>query len=449
MKVYHLRALVACVSLFGFAGQMTLAKTTKKAPAKVSNKKGAALTPLSLVNDMRSSLVYIVKNSKEINPKAKQAKPYWMALNSAWDGVDLMEAGIKKKDVGMLKGLEDTGRGVTQLAASWGMIRGAYPKSTVGRGVSSLYKAYETYNEHFGPHVAAFKKKGPLTAKQKAQMDRSGKQLDTMFANLKKVNSKAKPKSYQSRMIQDIVGLVNTLDRVRSKGKGKLGYASYMYQWDRLQDTMWAYSEIAVDLYPDFYDSAWSTLETDIEAMDTCFGDEEEQFESYAEWDYAEEEIEEYDDYYEETGVVEEVTDEDEQEYADDVEDYNEDEAVDEDEELEEEAEEELDEDEGGDSLIDEVGDSDGDDDGDGVADEEDTDDDNDGVCDEQDTDDDCDGVADEEDADTEAEEEEEEEMEDDNGIAEECEDPGCGGGCEGGCSDGGGGCDGGGCCQE
>ena len=447
MKAYHLRALVACVSIFGFAGQMTLAKAPKKAPAKVSNKKGAQPGPLSLVGDMRSSLIYIVKNSKDVSPKAKQAKPYWMALNSAWDGLDLMEEGIKKKNASMLTGLEDTGRGITQLAASWGMLRGAYPKSTVGRGVSSLHSAYEMYIEHYGPHVARFKKKGPLTAKEKAQMERSGKQLDTMFANLKKVNSKAKPKSYQSRMIQDIAGLVNKLDNVRSKGKGRLGYAAYMYQWGRLQNTMWAYSEIAADLFPDFYDSAWSTLETDIEAMDTCFGSEEEQFENYADWDYTEDTIEDYDNYYEETGVVDEVSDEDEKEYADDVADYDEDAAVEEDEDLEEEADEELsdEESEGEDSLADDVGDSDGDDDGDGVADEEDTDDDNDGVCDEQDTDDDGDGVADEEDADTEEEEAEEEAEEDDNGISEACEDPGCsGGGCDGGCSDGGGGC-----CEE
>jgi hypothetical protein len=439
MKSLQLIQILACFSLFGMTAQTIQAKTTK-APAKVSNKKGDQPGPLSLVDDMRKSLIYIIQHSEEVNPKAKQTKPYWLALNAAWDGIDVMEEGIKKKDASMITGLEDTGRGITQLAASWGMIRGAYPKSTVGRGVSSLHSAYEMYQEHYGPHVARFKKKGPLTDKEKAHMAQSSKQLDGLFANLKKVNGKAKPKSFQSRMVHDIVGLINNLDRCRTNGKGRLGYASYMYQWSRLQNALWAYSEIISVNYADFYES-WSILESDIEVMNTCFGNEEELFESYSEWEYTEDTIEEYDEYYEETAVVEEVeeevSEEEEAAFEKQVEEYEEEAAVEEDEELEEESEEELsqEEEESEDSLFEEVGESYGDDDGDGVQDEEDTDDDNDGVADSEDTDDDCDGVADEEDADTEEEDAEEMEEEDCNGIAEECESSGCeGGGC---CSDG------------
>lgn len=451
MKIFQLTQIIACLSVFGMAAQTIQAKTTK-APAKVSNKTGDQPGPLSLVGDMRKSLIYIVQHSDEVNPKAKQTKPYWLALNAAWDGIDVMEEGIKKKDASMIKGLEDTGRGITQLAASWGMIRGAYPKSTVGRGVSSLHSAYEMYQEHYGPHVARFKKKGPLTAKEKAHMAQSSRQLDTLFANLKKVNGKAKPKSFQSRMVHDIVSLINNLDRCRTKGKGRLGYASYMYQWSRLQNAMWAYSEIISVNYSEFYES-WSILESDIEVMNTCFGSEEELFESYESWDYTEDTIEEYDEYYEETAVVEEVeeevSEEEETAFEEEIEEYNEEEAVEESEELDEESDEELSEEESceaDESLFEEVGESYGDDDGDGVDDEEDTDDDNDGTADCADTDDDCDGVADEEDADTEEEEAEEMEEEDCNGISEECEES-CSGGCEGGCS---GGCDGGcggGCC--
>ncbi len=451
MRFIKLFQIAVCLSLSGLAGHTAPAKASK-APVKVSNKKGDQPGPLSLVGDMRKSLIYIVQHSDEVNPKAKQTKPYWLALNAAWDGIDVMEEGIKKKDSSMIKGLEDTGRGITQLAASWGMIRGAYPKSTVGRGVSSLHSAYEMYQEHYGPHVARFKKKGPLTAKEKAHMAQSSKQLDTLFANLKKVNGKAKPKSFQSRMVHDIVSLINNLDRCRTKGKGRLGYASYMYQWSRLQNAMWAYSEIISVNYAEFYES-WSILESDIEVMNTCFGSEEELFESYESWDYTEDTIEEYDEYYEETSVVEEVeeevSEEEETAFEEEIEEYNEEEAVEESEELDEESDEELSEEdscEADESLFEEVGESYGDDDGDGVDDEEDMDDDNDGTADCADTDDDCDGVADEEDADTEEEEAEEMEEEDCNGISEECEES-CSGGCEGGCS---GGCDGGcggGCC--
>jgi len=460
MKLHNLILLSVGLGLFGISALPAQAAGKKKAPAKVSNKKGEPLTPAKLVEDMKSSVVYIVSKSEGVNTKAKQARPYWLGLNSIIDGIDVLEGGMKKKDAGILKGLEEIGRGLTQTSASWAMIRGAYPKSTAGRGISSLHTAYETYLEHFGPAVARYKKKAPLSEKEKASLARSSQQLDALFANLNKVYAKAKPKSYQQRMLHDLVDLINSLDRARDRGRGKLGYASYMYQWNRLQQTLWAYSDIIFTLYPDFYEQSWQLLENDIEQMNVCFGSEEEIYASFYEetnWDISQEIIEEYDDYYEETSVVEEIEEnfdekEVEAEFAEvtGLEDELDEENVDkleDNEALEDEIEEEISEEEvdSEHSLAEDVGESYGDDDGDGVDDEEDTDDDNDGVSDCQDTDDDGDGVCDTNDEDTEEEEEEEMSEDDDNGIAECVEgDYDCGDGCsDGGCS----GC--GGCCQE
>jgi hypothetical protein len=436
MKQHTTLVLLAC---FGFTGLTEIpleAKAPKKPAAAASNKKGKAPTAQSLVDDMRKAVIYIVQQSEPINDKAKQTKPYWQGLSDTWDGLDLMEDGIAKKNANMLKGLETVGRGLTQTAASWGMIRGKYPKVTAGRGITALHNAYEMYAEHYGPAVARYRQKTPLSAKEKEHLAKSSKQLDALFANLNKVYAKAKPKSWQERLLKDLVGLINDLDRTRQKGKGKLGYASYMYQWNRLQNAMWAYSEIISIAYPEFYE-VWAVLEDDIEVMNVCFGSEEEVYAYYEEWEYTEQVIEEYDDYYEEVAVVETISEEEETSLEEDLEEYEEEDA-----ELEEEFDEELEEEdvESEDSLFEEVGESYGDDDGDGIDDEEDTDDDNDGTADCEDTDDDCDGVCDTSDADTEEEEEEEMEEEDDNGIAEECEgDYGCDGCC--------GGCDG--CCEE
>jgi hypothetical protein len=463
--MFNLRTTLTALACIGFTclsmPSLEAKTTSKKAPAKSSNKKGKAPGPTDLVHDMQKAVAYIINAAEKskISQKSTKTRPFWGGVVDAWEGLETMEGGIKSKNANMLVGLEDTGRGVTQLAASWGMIRGAYPNSTVGRGVIALHNAYEMYNEHYGPHLARYRQKQPLSAKEKANLARSSKQLDGLFSNLKKVNSKAKPKSYQQRMLNDLVDLINGLDRTRNKGKGKLGYASYMYQWNRLQQAMWAYSEIVSMIYPEFYEF-WAVLEDDIEQMDTCFGSEEELFDAhYEDWDYTEDTIEEYDDYYEETAAicdVEEDEIDDSEENLDDIpEDDEEEELTDEEEELEddleEEFEEELDEEciDDDQSLFDDVGESYGDDDGDGIDNEEDTDDDNDGVCDEQDADDDGDGVDDACDADTEEEEEEEMEEEDCNGIAEECEGVydcsggGCSDGCCGGC------CGGGGCCEE
>lgn len=416
-------ALTACLGL-SLAPVLPLHGKEKK-PSKGNHKKGAAPTPASLVDDMKASVVYIVKNAGDISPKSKQAKPFWMALKTICDSLDLMETGIQKKSPDMLKGLDGTGRGITQLAATWGIIRGAHPKSAVGRGVVSLSSAYEMYLEHFGPAVASYKqgggKKGKLTAAEIALIEKSAAQLATMLDHLEQVAAKAKAKSWQERMILDLVNLVEALDAI--EGSDRRAYAKFLYQWDRLENALAAYSEIVEVYYPEYY-TTWKILDSDCTAMSTLFTTETWSY--YESWEYTSVSIENYEDYYEETAITESVTEEEETQFEESLESYEEETATEESAEEEEELEEEvaIDE-EDDDSLFEEVEDSEDDEDGDGIADEEDADDDNDGVADDEDTDDDGDGVSDEEDADDEEEEDEEEE-DDDDGIAECCEDCCC-----------------------
>jgi len=422
MKKIHL-TLIRSVA---FAASLCLGLTPAVSlHGKAKNKKGAPPTASSLVDDMKASVVYIVKNSKDINPKSKQAVPYWSSLKTIIDGIDLMDAGIQKKSPDMLKGLDLTGQGITQLAATWGMIRGAHPKSTVGRGVVSLSTAYDMYVNHFGPSVASYKKgggkKGKLTPAELALIEKSGTQLDSLLGKLEKVAGKARPKSYQERMILDLVNLVEQLAAV--EGDGRLAYAKYQYQWNRLQNALAAYSNIIRSFYPEYY-TVWQVLDSDTTAMNTLFY--EDAWSYYESWNYYEVSIENYESYYEETSITESISETEETEYEEDLEEYNEEEATEEDEDDEAELEEEVEiDEEGDDSLFEEVEDSDDDEDGDGVSDEEDTDDDNDGTSDEEDGDDDGDGLEDEEEDEEscdEEEAEEEEEEEEDDGIAECCE---------------------------
>ncbi|MDZ4406331.1 hypothetical protein [Prosthecobacter sp.] len=420
-------AFAASLSLLGVPGMTLHGKD--KTPSKAHNKKGAAPTAASLVDDMKTSVIYIVKNAKDISPKSKQAVPFWSSLKTIIEGIDLMDAGIQKKSPEMLKGLDIAGQGITELAATWGMIRGAHPKSTVGRGVVSLSTAYDLYVNHFGPSVASYKKgggkKGKLTDAEIALIEKSGTQLEALLGKLEKVAAKAKPKSYQERMILDLVNLVEQLAAV--EGDGRLAYAKYQYQWNRLQNALAAYSNIIKAYYPDYY-VVWQVLDSDSSAMNTLFYADAWSY--YETWNYYEVSIENYESYYEEISITETITETEETQYEETLESYEEETATEEDAEDEAELEEEIEVDEEeGDSLFEEVEDSDCDEDGDGESDAEDTDDDNDGVSDEEDGDDDGDGLEDEEEdeeACDEEDEEEEEEDEEDDGIAECCEDCCC-----------------------
>lgn len=412
----------ASLSLIGVPGMSLHGKD--KAPSKAHNKKGTPPTAASLVGDMKASVIFIAKNAKDINPKSKQAVPFWASLKKAAEGVDLMEAGIQNKSPDMLKGLSTVGLGVTELGATWGIIRSAHPKSTVGRGLKSLNAAYEMYMNHFGPSVAAFKKgggkKGKLTDAELAMIEKSGTQLEALLGNLEKVHAAAKPKSYQSRMSFDIIGLIKQL--VGIEGEDRSAYAKYQYQWNRLQNALAAYSNITKAYYPAYYKSSWSLLDPITSSMGSLFGSTAWSY--YEGWEYSSVSISNYASYYEETSITESITESEETSYEESIEAYDEESATEEDSEDEEEIEEELDEeeDEDEDSLFEEASDCEDDEDGDGVADEEDQDDDNDGVSDEEDGDDDGDGLEDEEEDEEEEEEEEEMEEEDDDGVAECCE---------------------------
>lgn len=413
-------SLVLGLSLLGISSLPRAYGQEAKAKGKHQHKKGPAPTAASLVKDMQVSLAYIAKNSKDISPKSKQAVPYYSALKRTAMGINQMEKGLAEKSPEMLKGLETTGQGVAQLSATWAILRGAHPKSQVGRGVRSLDAAYEMYLTHFGPSVAVLKKgggkKGKLTDAEVAELQKAVPELEALLDRLEVAAGKARPKSYQSRMIADLIELVNKILTIEGTDRG--AYAKYQYQTGRLRHCLAAYGDITRVYYPDYYESSWGLLTPAVNLLSALFRSSAWSY--YDGWDYYSYSIANYGEYYETTWISTQVEVTEVSTYEETLESYSEESATEEETEDEEVIDEELDaeeDDEG--SLVDEAADDEDDADADGIDDEEDTDDDNDGIADEEDTDDDGDGESDEEDA----EEEEEEEMEDDSdddGVADD-----------------------------
>lgn len=423
-------AFIASLSLLGVSG-LPVQGQDAKAKKPPHNKKGAPPTPVSLVKDMKASVAFIAKNSKDINPKSKQAVPFYSALKSTAKGLDLLEKGIADKSPEMLKGLDATGEGVTQLSTTWAIIRGAHPKSQVGRGVKSLDAAYEMYLTHYGPSVAVLKKggkKGKLTDAELAEIQKAGPQMEELIGNLKQAAATAKPKSYQHRMIGDLIALATKILGIQGTDRGT--YAKYQYQTGRLRNSLGAYGNITRCYYPDYYQSSWGKLTPVVNVLSAIFGGSA--WNNYDGWDYYNSSISNYGEYYETTSISSSIEVSEVSSYEESVESYSEETATEEDTEDEEEIDEEQEEDDDDQSLSDEAADCDDDADGDGISDEEDTDDDNDGIADEEDTDDDGDGESDEEDADDEDEGEDEDE---DDGEDDDCD----------GAAD----CDDGGCCEQ
>ncbi|MDI1314215.1 hypothetical protein [Prosthecobacter sp.] len=418
-------AFIASLSLIGVSGLTVQGQEAKAKGKPAHNKKGAAPTPASLVKDMKASVAFIAKNSKDISPKSKQAVPFYSALKSTAKGLDLLEKGIADKSPEMLKGLDATGEGVTQLATTWAIIRGAHPKSQVGRGVKSLDAAYEMYLTHYGPSVAVLKKggkKGKLTDAELAEIEKAGPQMEELIGNLKQAAATAKPKSYQSRMIGDLIGLATKILGIQGTDRGT--YAKYQYQTGRLRNSLGAYGKITKCYYPDYYQSSWGKLTPIVNVLASIFGASSWGY--YDGWNYYDSSISNYGEYYETTSISMSIEVSEVSTYEESVESYSEEFATEEDSEDEEEIDEEQEEDTDDDddqSLSDEAADCEDDDDGDGISDEEDDDDDNDGTSDEEDTDDDGDGESDEEDADDDEEEEGEDEDEDeDDGEDDDCD---------------------------
>ena len=420
-------AFIAGLSLLAVSG-LPVQGQEAKAKKPAHNKKGAPPTAASLVKDMKASLAFIAKNSKDISPKSKQAVPFYAALKSTAKGLDQLEKGIADKSPEMLKGLDTTGEGVTQISTTWAIIRGAHPKSQVGRGVKSLDAAYEMYLSHFGPSVAILKKgggkKGKLTDAELAEIQGAGPKMEELIGNLKQAQAAAKPKSYQHRMIADLIGLATKILGIQGTDRGT--YAKYQYQTGRLRNSMGAYGNISRSYYPDYYQSSWGKLTPFVNVLTSIFGGSAWGY--YDGWNYYDSSIANYGSYYESTSISSSISSSEVSSYEESVESYSEESATEEDAEDEEEIDEEQDEEEDDDqSLADEAADCEDDDDGDGISDEEDDDDDNDGVSDEEDTDDDGDGEADEEDADEDEEEEEEDDGDDDDcDGAADCDDGGC-----------------------
>ncbi len=405
------------------------AKSAPKAPAKASaalkaapkpiskgktaryNKKGAKPTPASLVHDMQEAIAYIaIEGKKDLNPKSKQERPFWGGLKLASESVDLMESGIKAKDSSMLKGLDGLGRGIGQIGAAWGVLRGGAKTSKIGRGVLALHAAYETYLTNFGPVVARYKKAGPVSKGEKVSLLKAQGEAKKLRASLTKLQAKAGKSSLEARMVTDLLRLLAELAKISVDNSSH--YCQYMHYWERFSVTFYSYNECIEVWYPVFY-SNWKTVYTDYSVVSTVFSSGA--WSWYESWDYTSESVESYGDYYESTVEVEtsELTEEETF-----VESYEESSAT-EDSELEAEYEVGSADGEVDGSFSDEAMDDSDDADADGVEDEADTDDDNDGTADAADTDDDGDGVSDAEDVDMGPGADQDSEDSDDDGVSD------------------------------
>lgn len=376
---------------------LATAKPAAEAPAKHKRKEGAAPTAASLVADMRKSVAFIAKSAKDkISTKSKEARPFWSALKDSSKALDLLESGIKAKDANMPKGLDALGRSLPQLSASWGVLRGHHEGLQVGRGVIALSKGYDTYLFHFGPAVARKKQGGEVTAAEKTKLTKSRGEVAKLKVQLTSLKAKAKPKSYELRMIVDLIVLCDEL--AKDKGNDLKSYCKYIYQFDRLADTVGGYGELIEVWYPDYY-KEWAVVGDSYAVWSVEYTADA--YAYYEGWDYGSESVSSYGDYYEVTASVSSITSSEVSTFESYTEEYSEvsatEESVEESTEINEEVT--VDEEEHT-SLAEEVEEGIDDEDGDGISDEADTDNDNDGVSNDEDMDDDGDGVSDSEDAD-------------------------------------------------
>ncbi len=429
-KLRNLLVITVGASYLAMHVPSTFAKGEAPAPAKHKRKEGAALTADSLVSDMRKAVTFIAKSAKDkVSIKSKEARPFWSALEDISKALDQLEGGLKAKDAGMVKGLDALGKSLPQLSASWGVLRGGHPGLQVGRGVIALSKAYDTYLFNYGPAVARRKKGGEVNASEKARLAKSRGEVSKLKGQLAALKAKAKPKSYELRLLLDLIVLCDELSKV--SGDDLKAYTKYLYQLDRLTYTVDGYGDLFEVWYPDTY-KGWSSACAGYNEMYIEFSVEVSSY--YEGWDYSSVSVSSYGDYYEVTSSVSTITTTEETTFESYVEEYSEETATEESSEESSEISEEIsiDEEESS-TLSEEVEEGTDDEDADGISDDEDTDDDNDGTSDEADSDDDGDGVSDAEDADEDegddsAEQEamdEDGDASDDDGAAEEAADDG------------------------
>jgi hypothetical protein len=411
-----LKPIFLCILLASYAGSHLHYVAAKE--AKHPRKQGASPTAASLISDMQKAVAFTAISAKDkISTKSKQARPFWSALKTASQALDIMKASLKSDKAATVKAQDNLGRSMIQLCASWGVLRGSYPKLQVGRGIIALSEAHDMYTYHFGPTVARYKLGGKPAKEELEVVEICLDELAKLGDDMEALSKKAKANSYQARLVNDMLSLIDELLEV--KVTNLKSYCKFMYQWDRLSHAVGGYSEIIEVWYPAYY-TEWQTVTTDYTALVGEFTEVSVSY--YESWNYTELSVAKYDDYYERTAVLVSVSEEEETQSESYTEEYSEESAIEESEEELAEINEEVEIDEEDDSTaFEEVEDSADDEDGDGESDEEDTDDDNDGVEDEQDGDDDGDGVEDEQDADEEEDtdegEEDEDEDEDDDGI--------------------------------
>ena len=408
MTAVALSLLILPVSAEGIKGS----PLPKKQAGKKS-KKGAPLTAGSIIKDMRAAAAFIASQGrKDMDPKSKLEVPFWSGLKLVMTSLNQLEKGLKKRDAAYLKALEGLGRGTTQVATAWAVLRKNEKTSTIGRGVIALHKGYRTFDTHFGPQVARMKQGGKLSEKESAEITKQKATVAKLKSQLAKMKAKAKPDTIEMRFVVD---LEHQCRKVTSCEVRDLShFAQFIYFIGELEDYLYAYFQIVEVWYPEFY-TTWKGCDSYYTSFSTASWQTDATY--YATWDISTVTISHYGDYYEEM-VVESAADISEESTF--VESYSEESATEEIAGEESVIEEEYDSDESNDaeeSMSEEIGEDDAD--GDGISNEDDADDDNDGTADTDDNDDDGDGMADADDDEPDGGDAEADDS-DDDGVADD-----------------------------
>jgi hypothetical protein len=422
-SVYRKTILITLgASCLGLLVPQAIAAPQEEAAPKHKRKEGAALTAATLVHDMQKSLAFVAKEAKaKMNPKYKQAVPFWAALKDTQKALDVLEAGVKAEDENTDIGLESLGISLHQLAASWGVLRSSDKGSQVGRGVIALSKAYEVFLFHYGPSVARKHQGGEVTAEEKSQLAAAREQVSGLKKQFVEVEGKVKANSYQKRFIHDTLLLCKEIEGI--KGDKLHDYCSYIFQYNRLIYTAMAYNTLIDVWYPqtakDLKGAPSSKQKPSLAFEKSSRG-------YYKGWKYGKTPVSKYGDYYEVTYCISSITETEITTYESYTASYTEESATEVSSEETSSIEEEVSIDEDDESTFaDEVADGEDDSDGDGISDEDDADDDNDGVSDADDNDDDNDGVMDADDADEDQDAADDDEDSDDDGLADDGGDDG------------------------
>ncbi len=221
------------------------------------------MTAGQLLTNAEKSLALMIKAAradKALEAKTAKNKPFWAATKKVAQNLERAKKGLAAKNNDFFDAVGDARTAMREMKIAWDLTKSTN-KAVVGHA-RKLGDALTVLRTDFSKEAARKKKGGPLSAKEKAQLEKMKAEQKRFQAQLKALEAKA---AKDKALLRALKEMQRRADRIANAPMTVAGLVAALYLLDELQGYAYGYQYYV----PGAWRTEWQEVTTYVETWET------------------------------------------------------------------------------------------------------------------------------------------------------------------------------------